>query len=114
MGGWACQRSHSRGACCRPLPLRALPQRSHQRALQEYGGPGLSCFDGILVTEELAYGCTGIMTAIEGCSLAEAPVMVAGTHEQKKEYLGRMTSEPLQAGTHLCRVAEFAMIQLVW
>lgn len=64
---------------------------------EEYGGPGMGCMDGIVVIEELSYGCTGVTTAIEGCSLAEAPVLVAGTHEQKKEFLGRMTSEPIQA-----------------
>ena len=38
-----------------------------------------------------------MMTAIEANGLAEAPVIIAGNHEQKKEYLGRMTMEPLQA-----------------
>lgn len=28
-----------------------------------------SSFDGCLITEELAYGCTGISTAIEGTEL---------------------------------------------
>ena len=59
---------------------------------------GLNCMEGIVINEELAWGCTGIATAIEACSLAEAPLLVAATHEQKKEYLGRMTAEPIQAG----------------
>merc|ERR1719399_1214514 len=37
------------------------------------------------------------MTAMEANGLAEAPVIIAGTHEQKAKYLGRMTEEPLQA-----------------
>ena len=37
------------------------------------------------------------MTAMEANGLAAAPVILAGTHEQKKEYLGRLTAEPLQA-----------------
>merc|ERR1712126_514686 len=32
---------------------------------QEYGGMGLGTLDGCLITEKMAYGCTGIMTAIE-------------------------------------------------
>uniref|UniRef100_A0A3Q4HDY6 Acyl-CoA dehydrogenase/oxidase N-terminal domain-containing protein n=1 Tax=Neolamprologus brichardi TaxID=32507 RepID=A0A3Q4HDY6_NEOBR len=36
---------------------------------QEYGGMGLSSFDTCLITEELAYGCTGMQTAIEANSL---------------------------------------------
>lgn len=34
------------------------------------GGAGLGVLDGCVVTEELAYGCTGIQTAIEANSLA--------------------------------------------
>lgn len=35
----------------------------------EFGGLGLSVFDGCLISEELSYGCTGITLAIEGTSL---------------------------------------------
>ncbi len=60
---------------------------------QEYGGLGLSVLDGIIITEELAYGCTGIATAMEANSLASAPVIIAGNEEQKKQFLGMLTSE---------------------
>ena len=63
----------------------------------EYGGPGLGTLDGCIITEELAYGCTGIATAMEANALASAPVIVAGNDEQKKEFLGRLTAEPLFA-----------------
>ena len=33
------------------------------------GGLGLGTFDSCLITEELAYGCSGIQTAIEANSL---------------------------------------------
>lgn len=36
---------------------------------KEQGGLDLGIFDTCLVTEELAYGCTGIQTAIEANSL---------------------------------------------
>ena len=61
----------------------------------EFGGLGLGVLDGCIITEELSYGCTGVATAMEANTLASAPVMVAGTEEQKKEFLGRLTSEPL-------------------
>lgn len=64
---------------------------------EEYGGPGLKLLDGALVSEELAFGCSGIQTAIEANGLAEAPLLVAGSHELKTKYLGRMTEEPLMA-----------------
>lgn len=60
----------------------------------EYGGLGLGILDGCIITEELAYGCTGISTAMEANTLASAPVLVAGSDEQKKEFLGRLTAEP--------------------
>ncbi|KAH3778115.1 medium-chain specific acyl-CoA dehydrogenase, mitochondrial-like [Dreissena polymorpha] len=62
---------------------------------QAYGGLGLGTFDACIITEELAYGCTGIQTAIEANSLGQMPVILAGNEEQKKKYLGRMTEAPL-------------------
>jgi len=61
------------------------------------GGLELGCLEGVLIGEELAYGCTGIMTAMEGNGLASAPVIIAGTEEQKKKYLGRLTEAPLMS-----------------
>jgi len=64
---------------------------------EAYGGLGLSLFEGTVISEELAWGCTGISTAIEGNTLAESPVIIAGNEAQKKKYLGRMIEEPLVA-----------------
>jgi acyl-CoA dehydrogenase len=61
------------------------------------GGIHASCMDGVIVQEEISWGCSGISTAIEANSLAQAPVLVAGTEAQKKKYLGRMTESPIQA-----------------
>merc|ERR1711862_947181 len=62
---------------------------------QEYGGMGLGTLDGCLITEKMAYGCTGIMTAIEANGLGSMPVMIAGNEDQKKKYLGRLIDEPV-------------------
>ena len=62
---------------------------------QEYGGMGLGTLDGCLITEKMAYGCTGIMTAIEANGLGSMPVMIAGNDEQKKKYLGMLIDEPV-------------------
>jgi acyl-CoA dehydrogenase len=59
----------------------------------EYGGLGLGVFEGCLLAEEIGWGCTGIGTAMEANTLAEAPIIVAGTEEQKKEWLTPMTEE---------------------
>jgi len=64
---------------------------------EEYGGPGVGYLDGCLIEEELSWGCSGIQTSV-GCNgLATAPVMLAGSEEIKKEYLGRLTEAPLLA-----------------
>lgn len=59
----------------------------------EYGGPGLGVFDGCLIAEEVASGCTGIGTAMEANTLSEAPVIVGGSDDQKKRFLTPMTQE---------------------
>ncbi|GAA5975050.1 hypothetical protein JCM11641_000010 [Rhodosporidiobolus odoratus] len=64
---------------------------------EEYGGAGLSVMSSSLVSEELAYGCSGIQTAIEANGLASAPLLVAGSDAQKRNFLGRLTEEPLMA-----------------
>ncbi|XP_014672350.1 PREDICTED: medium-chain specific acyl-CoA dehydrogenase, mitochondrial-like [Priapulus caudatus] len=62
---------------------------------EEYGGLGLGTFDGCMITEELAYGCSGVQTAIEANTLGQMPVILAGNDAQKKKYLGRMMEELL-------------------
>jgi len=64
---------------------------------EEYGGLGLSEIDHVLLTEELAYGCSGIQTSITANTLASTPLIVAANDEQKKKYLGMLTAEPVCA-----------------
>ena len=61
----------------------------------EYGGAGLSHVDGTLITEELGYGCTGIQTSCLANTLGLTPIRLAGSEEQKKKYLGWLTSSPV-------------------
>jgi len=61
---------------------------------EDAGGGGLSELDHVLLTEELAYGCTGIQTSMTANALAATPIIVAGSEAQKKKYLGMLTSEP--------------------
>src|SRR3989475_3565345 len=64
---------------------------------EEYGGAGAGFLDGCLIEEELAWGCSGIQTSL-GCNgLATAPVVIGGSEEIKKDYLGRLTEAPLLA-----------------
>jgi len=59
------------------------------------GGLGLSTFDGILVGEELNWGCSGIGTSIGANSLGSGPVIIAGTEEQKARWLPPLLAEPI-------------------
>jgi acyl-CoA dehydrogenase len=61
----------------------------------EYGGLGLSCFDGMLVGEELYWGCSGIGTSISANGLGAGPVIIAGTEEQKAEWLVPLVEAPI-------------------
>jgi acyl-CoA dehydrogenase len=64
---------------------------------EQYGGAGAGYLDGCLIEEELSWGCSGIQTSL-GCNgLASTPVMIGGSEEIKKEYLGRLTEAPLLA-----------------
>ena len=64
---------------------------------EEYGGAGMTEVDNVLLTEELAFGCTGIQTSMTANTLAATPILIAGNDEQKKKYLGLLTSEPVFA-----------------
>lgn len=58
-----------------------------------YGGLGLSTLEGCLIAEELAYGCAGIGTSIMCNHLAALPLVIAGSEEQKKEYLSLLLDD---------------------
>src|SRR5947209_13175658 len=61
----------------------------------EYGGLELSGFDGTLIGEELAWGCSGMATSIVANALGTAPLLVAGTDEQKRRFVAPLVDEPI-------------------
>src|SRR5205085_11959058 len=56
---------------------------------------GLSAFAQILISEELAWGCSGIATTITANILGSLPVLLAGTDEQKREWVVPLLEEPV-------------------
>ncbi len=64
---------------------------------QEYGGAGIGELEDTMIVEELGYGCTGIQTSITANTLAATPIILGGNDEQKKQYLGMLTAEPIRA-----------------
>jgi len=59
------------------------------------GGAELPCFDGMLIGEELNWGCSGIGTSIGANGLAAGPILIAGSDEQKKQWLGPLVEAPI-------------------
>ena len=55
---------------------------------EEYGGPGLDVLGECIVNEELAWGCSGIQTAMMLNSLACWPIILGGNEALKQKYLG--------------------------
>src|SRR5213593_4882818 len=48
---------------------------------EEYGGLGLPGFDGMLIGEELSWGCSGIAVSIVANTLGAGPVILAGSDD---------------------------------
>ncbi|MGE5690669.1 MAG: acyl-CoA dehydrogenase family protein [Pseudomonadota bacterium] len=62
---------------------------------EEYGGPGLPGFEGMLVGEELNWGCSGMGTSILANTLGAGPVLLAGSEEQRRQWLPPLVEEPI-------------------
>src|SRR5918993_58848 len=61
---------------------------------ERYGGLALSSFDGVVLQEELAWGCSGIQTSLGANGLAAAPVDLGESEEVKREYFGELVESP--------------------
>jgi acyl-CoA dehydrogenase len=78
-----------------------LVEKAHELGLmnvhlpEDVGGPGLPGFEGMLIGEELSRGCSGIAVSIVANTLGAAPVMIAGSDEQKKEWLPPLLDAPV-------------------
>ncbi|HSB39627.1 MAG TPA: acyl-CoA dehydrogenase family protein [Gaiellaceae bacterium] len=62
---------------------------------EELGGAGLGSMDGVILGEELCWGCSGIGTAIVANILGALPTLIAGTEEQQREWLPPLLEEPI-------------------
>ncbi len=61
----------------------------------EYGGAAMGELENSLIAEELAYGCIGIETTMMANTLGLTPILLGGSEQQKKKYLGRLTADPI-------------------
>jgi acyl-CoA dehydrogenase len=62
---------------------------------EEYGGLGLPGFEGMLIGEELSWGCSGMAVSIVANTLGAAPVVLAGSDEQRRQWLPPLLEEPI-------------------
>ncbi len=60
---------------------------------ESLGGMGLGALDLCIIEEELAWGCAGITTSLTCNGLGLAPILIAGTEEQKKSFVAPFASE---------------------
>jgi acyl-CoA dehydrogenase len=58
----------------------------------QYGGPGFSAVDSVLISESLAYGCMGMNTSFMANDLALLPIVIGGTEDQKRQFLTPFTT----------------------
>lgn len=75
----------------------AFPQRIAERAFElglmnlnlpaEVGGAGLPHLDQVIVEEELAAGCVAVATTLLANDLANLPIVLAGTPDQRRRLL---------------------------
>jgi len=64
---------------------------------ERWGGLGLGCLDAVILSEQLAWGCTGIGTALEANGLALQPVIEGASDFLMEKYVQPMTERPILA-----------------
>ena len=60
---------------------------------EEYGGMGGGAFDSYRVCERMAHVDIGLATAVFATFLGSDPILMGGTEEQRKHWLGRIADE---------------------
>ncbi len=85
---------------------------------EEYGGLGGGAFDSYRVCERLAHFDIGLATSVFATFLGSDPILMGGTEEQRKEWLGRIAehgtlfaygaTEP-EAGSDLAAMSTMAV-----
>jgi acyl-CoA dehydrogenase len=62
---------------------------------EEHGGLALPCFEGMLIGEELSWGCAGVAVSIIANTLGAAPLIIAGNDDQKAAWLPPLLDAPI-------------------
>ena len=80
------------------LPISVLRKAwelglSHTGLPEELGGVGLSVAAACIGVEELSYACSGVTTSIISNDLALNPILLGGSDDQRREWLGGCVDE---------------------
>jgi acyl-CoA dehydrogenase len=58
-----------------------------------YGGQGLTMLDTCILEEEISWGCSGVAASMNANALALGPILLAGTGEQKRDFVQPFAAE---------------------
>ena len=81
----------------------SIIKKAHETGLmnisvpESMGGPGLDHLMQSVIVEELAYGCSGMATAITANDLALGPLLVSANPAQVEEFIKPMFNDPQMA-----------------
>ena len=64
---------------------------------EAYGGSGIDPLTALIITEEIARGCSAVATSSSCNSLATYPILIGGNEEQKQRFLRPIAEEGLYA-----------------
>lgn len=64
---------------------------------QKFGGLGLGVLEDVIINEEMGAGCLGMCTSIAVNNLALWPILLNGTDEQIKKFVGPFLEKPILA-----------------
>jgi acyl-CoA dehydrogenase len=62
-----------------------------------YGGIGAGNVDEVVIAEELGWGDASVATTLGANGLASMPILLGGSEDTKREFLGRLTEAPILA-----------------
>ena len=77
---------------------------------ERFEGPGFSHLEALLVAEEMAWGYSGIGTAMEANGLAQAPILVSGDDALISKYLTPMIHDLKDDRPIMCAYADLMLV----
>lgn len=64
---------------------------------EKFGGMGLGVLDDVIINEEMGAGCLAITTSVAVNTLSLYPILLGGTDEQIKKFVGPFLEKPMLA-----------------